>query len=366
VLLALGWVLGPGPERIDAQEVSAPDSTFFFVKGRDYGTDAVAGPLNAILNKGFAVAQWEGSDRAIFSYPYGWRAVWNSVRDPGPAMERAGGWSRVLRRHVVPLAGDEFRDGQWVPNYFGHVLEGGLTYRGLLEWNRLKGVPLPTLSALIVTQFAAVVNEAYETPVGPDPWVQDNGTAGTFMDLALFDPLGMFLFHHDGVARFYAQKLGGTLWPRQGSIALPGGLVMNNGQGIVMRLGLGFTDKVRLFFRGGVGAQAGLSFPRDDGLEVALSVGAESYSRVLSLDDQVESAKFGLTAGLWVDRGGSLLMSATWDFYTDRRLSVDVFPGIIKIGGFTPGVWLVVNNEGRPFLGLTGRRTLGAGLGIGF
>jgi hypothetical protein len=361
-----GAPAGPlGAQEPPAAGTRPADSTFFFVRGLGYGTDLYGGPFDVILNKGFAVAQWRGQDRHIFSYPYAWRAIWSSVKNPGPAMKKAGGWGKVLRRHMLPFGGDEIREGQWVPNYFGHVFEGGLSYRRLLEWNRVNGVPFATLTTVLTTQFAVALNEAYETP-RDDPWVRANGTAGLFMDFAVFDPVGMLLFHHDGVARFFARKLGTSLWPRQASITLPDGQVANNGQAIVFRPRLWFTDAFRLFLRAGVGVEGGVSIPRDDGLEVSLGLGAQSYSRTLDPESQVESAKFGLSAGVWVDREGSLLFSATWDEKTDRRLAIDLFPGVVSPGGLKIGAWFLIDADGRPYFGLTGGRTLGVGLGVGF
>lgn len=371
-------LFGLSPLRVQAQDGSLgpPDLSsveeladtaryeFFLNKGRDYGTDAYAGPFDVIFNKGFAVAQWQGQDRDIFSYPYGWRAVWASVTNPGPAMERAGGWGSVMKRHLLPFGGDEIRDGQWVPNYFGHVIEGGLAYRRLLEWNRAHGVPFPTLSAVLITQFAVGINEAYETPA-TDPWVQENGTAGLFVDFVIMDPLGMLLFHHDGVARFFTNRLGAVVWPRQASITFPGGRLTNNGEAVIVRPKLWFTDEFRFFFRGGVGAEVGISVPRDDGLEVAVGIGAESHAR--QVDEQgLETAQFSLSTGIWIDRDGSLLFQATWDHKTDRRLAIDVFPGVISIGGSTIGAWFQLDRDYTPYFGITGRRTLGLGVGAGF
>jgi hypothetical protein len=356
--------LGP-PDLSAVEELSdTARYEFFLNKGRDYGTDAYAGPFDVILNKGFAVAQWQGQDRHIFTYPYGWRAVWASVTNPGPAIERAGGWGSVLKRHLVPFGGDEIREGQWVPNYFGHVVEGGLAYRRLLEWNRGHGVPFPTLSAILVTQFAVGINEAYETPA-TDPWVQENGTAGLFVDFVIMDPLGMLLFHHDGVTRFFTNRLGAVVWPRQASITFPGGRLTNNGEAVIIRPKLWFTDEFRFFFRGGVGAEVGISVPRDDGLEVSVGIGAESHAR--QLDQQgVETAQFSLSTGIWIDRDGSLLFQATWDHKTDRRLAIDVFPGVISIAGSTIGAWFQLDRDYNPYFGITGRRTLGLGVGAGF
>jgi hypothetical protein len=336
----------------------------YFVKGRDYGTDAYGGPLDMIFNKGFAVAQWQDQDRHIFSYRYGWRAVWASVTRPSTAIERAGGWGTVLKSHVLPVGWQELKDGQWLPNYFGHVLEGGLAYRRLLEWNRSRGMPYPTLSAILVTQFAVTINEAYETPPR-DPWVQENGTAGAFVDWVIMDPLGMILLHQDGIAGFLANRLGAVVWPRQASITFPGGRLTNNGEAVIVRPKLWFSDDVRLFFRGGVGAEGGISFHRNDGLAVSVGAGVDSSGRQLNIE-HIEEASFAFSTGVWIDRGGSLLFSATYNHKTDRRISVDVFPGVISIGGATLGTWFQLDQDYRPYIGFTGRRTLGAGLGVGF
>jgi hypothetical protein len=336
----------------------------YFVKGRGYGTDAYGGPFDVILNKGFAVAQWQDQDRHIFSYPYGWNAVWASVTKPGPAMERAGGWITVFKYHLLPLGWDELKAGQWMPNYFGHILEGGLAYRRLLEWNRVNNVPFPTLTALFVTQLAATINEAYETPVA-DPWVQENGTAGAFMDWAIHDPLGMLLMHQDPIAGFFANELGAVVWPRQASITFPGGRLTNNGEAVILRPKLWFTDDFRFFFRGGVGAEGGVSFPYGSDLTVNVGAGANSSGRKLNVE-HIEEATFSFSSGLWIDRDGSLLFSATWDHKTDRRLAIDVFPGVISIAGSTIGTWFQFDQNWSPYFGITGRRTLGAGIGVGF
>jgi hypothetical protein len=337
----------------DSAAVATGLENAFFIRGRGYGTDAYAGPLDVILNKGFAVAQWQDQDRYIFSYPYGWDAVWASITRPGAAMERAGGWGKVLKLHVLPLGWEEFKDAQWMPNYFGHVIEGGLAYRRLLEWNRIHDVPFPTATAVLVTQFA--VN---------DPWVQENGTAGAFVDWWIMDPLGIVLMHQDPIAGFFAQRLGAVVWPRQASIIFPGGRLTNNGEAVILRPNLWFTDDFRFFFRGGVGAEAGISVPYD-GVTVNVGAGANSSGRKLNID-HVEEATFSFSSGVWIDRDGALLFSATWDHKTDRRLAIDVFPGVIDIAGSTIGAWFQLDQNYRPYLGITGRRTLGAGIGVGF
>jgi hypothetical protein len=176
----------------------------------------------------------------------------------------------------------------------------------------------------------------------------------------------MILFHQDGVARFVAEKLGATLWPRQASITFPGALLKNNGEAFVIRPRLWFSDRFRFFIRGGIGFEAGVSILREDGLEVSIGGGAESHRRDLDPVTQIESAQFNPSAGVWIDREGSLLFSMTWNQQTDRRFAIDVFPGVLSIAGARLGTWFMLDGDNRPYFGVTSRRTLGMGLGIGF
>lgn len=335
----------------------------FFYRGRAYGTDAYAGPFDVLFNKGFAIAQWEGRGRNLFSYPYGWKSVRESLDHPGVLARRWGGWKEVLRWQAVPFAQGGLDDSQWVPNYFGHIFEGGIAYRRLREWNEAHSVPLPSVTAFLVTYASALVNEAYEMPVG-EPGVED-GTIGASVDLLIFDPLGVLVFQQDFVARFMARWMKASLWPTQASITFDG-LLINNGESVVFKPPLPFTDRARLILRAGMGAEGGLSFRRDDGIDVSVTVGKQSKQRWLDPHTALEYAAFAWSAGLWLDRDGILLAGLTWDAGTDRRIGLNVYPGFARIAGAEVGGWFVLDASGRPYLGFTTSRTLGAGLGIGF
>ena len=96
-----------------------------------------------------------------------------------------------------------------------------------------------------------------------------------------------------------------------------------------------------------------------------VGAGANSSGRKLNIE-HIEEATFSFSSGIWIDRDGALHFSATWDHKTDRRLAIDVFPGVISIGGATVGTWFQLDQNWTPYFGITGRRTLGAGIGVGF
>ncbi|HKJ01013.1 MAG TPA: hypothetical protein VJ997_01125, partial [Longimicrobiales bacterium] len=66
-----------------------------------------------------------------------------------------------------------------------------------------------------------------------------------------------------------------------------------------------------------------------------------------------------------LDRDGVLLAGLTLDRRTDRRVGLNVFPGLVHPGGVSLGGWFLLDSQGRPYLGITGN-TLGLGVGIRF
>lgn len=344
---------GMASEAIARAPLDAPTSV---------GTDAYGGPFDVLFNKGFAVAQWEDREREIFRHRYGWGAVAASLQRPGEAVARAGGWAEVLKVHALPFYQGGYREPQWVTNWFGHVLEGGLSYRRQGEWNQRRNVPLPWVTAAVTTYAAALVNEAYETPPPPEG-EEVRGNAGIVMDLLVFDPLGILLFSLPEVRRL-SHRAGMLLWPSQASLIVPSGRLENNGQSLIFKVPLPRTTH-RLFVRSGMGVEGGLSLRGDDGRDLSVAVGIQSYTRVLD-DRDLEHPSFGWSASLWLDRRDALLAGLTVAERTDRRFSLNVYPGSASVKGVTLGAWLVVDASRRPYVGVTGRSTLGAGIGLGF
>ena len=343
-------------------ESTVPDEGPYFHRGRDFGTDAYAGPFDVILNKGYATAQWvkSGSDRSlIFENSYGWRSVWNSVRHPGQAAEASGGWGPLLRNHVIPFSSSDWKSWAWASNYTGHLLEGGIANRRLTEWFEARGVPGARVLAGITTMGASVLNEAYE--VGRRP-----ARGATMVDLVMFDLGGVLLFQSDRVSRFFAQRAGAALWPLQASITAPDGRLINNGHHLVFKLPLRSSERVSLFVKTGLGLQIGLSFKRADGRSLSFALGGESRKQFIDPVTGLEKVEFGFAAGLWWDYDNTLLASLLLDESTRRFLALNVYPGVWRIAGGQLGLWFTLDHARKPYFGITGRKSLGLGFGVGF
>lgn len=339
----------------NANEI-AEEGPYFF-HGRGYGTDATAGPFDVLLNKGFATAQWEGKGRNLFTYPYGFDRTLRAITHPNEAMQNSGGWRRTLRVHVVPGSREGWSTWAWVPNYYGHVLEGGIAYRRLREWAAYQGIPYPAVFAGVSTWASAFMNEAYEDP-DPGP-----SYGGTTLDLLFFDLGAIFLFEYDPVARFFAKNLRASVWPTQAALRLNDGELINNGHHLVMKLPLPRVESFSFFIKGGLGFMGGFAFHRDNGIDINVGAGWESKKRFIDPATRLETSEFGPAGGIWVDRRGTLLGSLLIEPHTDRYIALNIYPGVAPfLGDF--GAWVAFNSDGRPSVGLS--HPLGMGLGAAF
>ncbi len=342
----------------DSTIIEESDGRYFFYKGRPYGTDAVTGPIDVLLNKGYAVAQFNNRNRYIFDYDYGSRHVWNSIRHFRENVERCGGFRRCIEDEVFATWLD-WDSWKWSPSSLGHVLEGGMTYRRLAEWNRAHDVPLPAVTAAVVTMGSAVVNEMYSHP----GWIQ--GSAATATDLLFFDPLGIVLFSFDGVADFVSGPLRGNIWASQAALTFDGELV-NNGNNFVVKVPWSPIPRTSIFVRGGLAFTPGLTYHRDDGLDVSVAIGGEG--RIQNVDPLTgeETPEIALGGGVFVDRDGTLLWSVMASETEHRRFVVNVYPGVIDVAGGRLGGWLIVREDWHLRFGISVAGALGLGVGTGY
>ena len=338
------------PDAPDSTSVRTPRPAFFY-GSRPAGSDAVVGPLGLILNKGFQTAQVANRDRHIFDVPYGWEHVRNSLANGFTLTKRSSG----LPREFWPINGD-INDWDWWPNYFGHVLEGGIATRQVTEWYRAHGVPAPKLTGALTGWAAAVVNEAYEHGGVEEGW------AGTALDLYLFDPMGILLFSHDGVARFFSQDLGATVWPRQASLTIPGWVLHNNGQDLIFKVPWSPLPSTSLFMRTGLGQHFGLTFHRGHGLDVSVGMGGEAATQYLEEQKESEAAGVAPSLGLFIDRGNALLTGVFITPLPERYVTVNVYPGAVPALGAL-GAWIVVGRNSLKF-GISQTRAAGLGAGV--
>lgn len=333
------------------------DTTRLLYRGLPYGSDAYVSPFTIILNKGFDIFQLRHHPRDVWTFPYhiGWKhSIIEAFTRPGPSIERFG-WKRFVRIELLPL-GFSIEEGNWVANYAEHLLVGGLTMRMLDEWNRAHGVPFPRATAMATTYLASIFNEITET--------RNLGeiTAGGVADIVVFDLAAITLFHWDQPTRFFARTLQAADWSNQASFTFPNRQLQNNGQYMSLKVPIGL-ERTRLFIRGGMGAQFGISRKVGDANHFSVGVGGDTEVREVDASGH-ETVKFAPSAGVFWDRDNSLLWSVQMS-PAENLVAVNVFPGVLGGPLRQAGVWAVLTRRNELRFGFVHRRSLGLGVGFG-
>ena len=114
----------------------------------------------------------------------------------------------------------------------------------------------------------------------------------------------------------------------------------------------------------GMGSQVGFSYQLNKDYNISAGFSARAYQVVLldSLARQVTIATRP-SAGIFLDKQNSLMASLVWAQVPDYTWQANLYPGIIRFGKFSPGLWAVVGNSGFFAFGITSSYTFGIGLG---
>jgi hypothetical protein len=337
--VALSFVL------LTAGAASADDSTgYYFYKGYDYGTQANYNPGNVIINGGYGIWQvWPNSmNRQVVATPYRqwWRNTWRNIRNPFATIERFG-LKRFLETEIYPSS-LKINDSPCVPNYFLHGIGAGMHYRETAEWFQWHGFAHPRAWSFASMYAYHLLSEV----------VENNGSTALSVDpvadLYIFDPLGIALFSSDRVCRFFSEKLELSEWSLQPAYNARTGNLENMGQFYIIRWPLVHDKRWSLLVHGGLHGMAGLSRRFPDGRSYSLAGGLVVED--LRTADQggpglAKTATTTWTAGFFYDRNNSLLLSLTGSVIPHNRLRLNVYPGLLRLGKLSPGLFLCDTGE---------------------
>jgi hypothetical protein len=182
-------------------------------------------------------------------------------------------------------------------------------------------------------------------------------------DLYVFDLGGILLFSSDRVRRAFSETLELTNWPGQPSFDFARRTLENAGQQYVLRVPLPRTGRARLFYAFGVSTLGGVSIGRRGGTSVSLAAGADAVDNpVVDPATGRRTVLLRPNAGVFVDRGGSLLVSLVRTGQSDALLAANVYPGVLRLRGVSPGLWAQALRGGGVRVGLAA--PLGFGVAV--
>lgn len=326
----------------------AQDQPYYFYRGRTFGSEATFNPVVKLLQGGFYILDNDNRSNNPFIVRYGdglRNVAWN-LAHPFSAISEYG-WTRFLTTEILP--NPSRRTAQWVPNYFGHIIGEGMTFRATEEWFRFHGHRHPTRLALVTTVLESMLNEVVENGD------YRGSNVDPIADMYIFNPLGILLFRSDKVAAFFSGTLHMAYWPRQLTLDPVSGTFENVGHDFVFKFPMTRSGKVGLFASYGTHSLVGVSMRRSP--THSLSIGGGVMAKEL-VDAEPGLPSRSLTAnivpalGLFYDRENSLLFSLVVAPRKDDVMSLNIYPGVLRIGGTFPGLFLATGGERRLSFGI--------------
>jgi len=344
-----------------AQKDSTGVKPYYFFKGYTYGSMRTYNPLSFMLNSGYDIYQLTEHDRHIFSFPYAKSTAnvfWN-LGHPVKVINEIGWWN-FIGSEIIPSSLNPDK-AQWVPYYLLHMVGGGMTFRSMSEWYRFHHVKYPNVFSFTTVMSGYLLNEV----------IENNGYKGhnsdPLPDVYIFNLAGVALFSSESVCRFFSYKLHMADWSLQPSITFTDFALHNNGQYFSFKWEIPFERRLSLFMRLGMGSLFGVSWKFTNGTALSLGAGVRSGERyLLSAFGRQVGITTPFSIGIFYDWNNSLLASIQASNVSDYFVNANVYPGLFKIGDFSPGLWAVFDKKGYPTLGITTRYTLGVGLGYNF
>ncbi|HEY9225254.1 MAG TPA: hypothetical protein VIP11_01320 [Gemmatimonadaceae bacterium] len=358
-VLLLGACKSAPPAFVSATPAPAPDSATtsakrFYAK-RPTGSEAQFNPLSLIVNGGFDQLR-TAVNRDVTAFPYGpsARQLWRSTTNPVRPI-RNYGWKNWLRNEVFPLSGKGSGGGQWYPNYHLHLFAGGMTYVRTIEWYEQHGVAHPRLAAGTTVFAWHVLTEVLE-----------NGTSTTSVDgltdLLIFDPASILLWNQPWMSRPFGRRLEFTNWPGQPSYVPHRNQLENAYMMAMLRAPLPRTERWKVMTTMGNAFLLGISRRlSSDALWLSVSGGFDPADNpVIDETTDAKTATLHANAGIFLDRDGSLLVSAITKGGSSNGLTVNVYPGAFGRSTYWPGLWAQAVRGGGARFGIATR--LGFGL----
>jgi hypothetical protein len=350
------------PSEIPPPKSKFGDDSHRFYKGVPYGSESQFSPLTEVLNEGFDMFRIDNMNRRLADFPFDRAAknVFHSLIHADSAY-RAYGFRNTLTDELLPLSWGTSGGPQWLANYTCHFLGSGMVSARMVEWFEAHDVPHPVALSVLSMYAAHFMNEVVEDG-GAD---QRTHPLDAVADIYVFDLAGILVFRSERVQKFFGETLELTNWQGQATLttqdnAIDNARIENTYQEFVLRFPFPRTDKVRGMAAWGPYSMAGVSIGSRYGTSVSLAGGGDIKTHTDAATGKSTNT-FKPYGGIFIDRRGSLLASVVVKDSREVLAAANIYPGVIRVGGTTFGLWGQLLNDHTWRVGIV--PTFGLGFG---
>ncbi len=263
----------------------------------------------------------------------GVNTVFRSLTQPRKAINTIG-WSTFANSELIPF-GFSKTTSQWIPNYGLHLIGGGMEYARMSDYYAYHNFKYPRIWAAFTSLTEQYLNEAVEMRGN------DHLSFSAVADWYFFDIPGIILFSFEPVQRFFSQTITVRSWLGQASYVPGDHSIRNTGQYYSIKIQPRFLGKLSFLYYLGAGWLFGGGYEHR-GVTYSLAYGNKT-DEVFVVDEatKIEYIRVKPSAAFFIDKNNSLLFSlvVTTHRVYQENVRIDLFPGVLKIGKFSFGLW---------------------------
>lgn len=260
------------------------------------------------------------------------------------------GFNAFAHSELIPF-GFSKTTSQWIPNYMLHLVGGGTEYARMTDYYAYHNFKHPRIWAAATSLTEQLLNEAVEMRG------REKLYPSVVADWYFFNIPSLFIFSIKPVQYFFSHVLITRSWLGQASYSPGDHSIRNTGQYYSIKVQPRFLGNFSMLYYMGAGWLFGGGYDLN-GITYSVGYGTKT-EEVFVVDEErkIEYVKLTPSAGLFIDKENSLLFSlvVTTNKVYQENIRVDLFPGIIKIGNFSPGLWMNYSFESVSYFGITFR-----------
>lgn len=322
---------------------------YFYRPENTFGSESQIHPLNIFLNGAYDMLRNGGHSKRFLAWNYrgDGEHVWNNLKDPIGNIKKFGVNEFVHQEIFNFTLG--VKSAEFLPNIGEHTIGNGMHYAKLAEYFEYHNVSYPYLWSGITTTAYQIMNEV----------VESEGYRGVNVDLIadiyIFNVAGIAIFSTEWGKQFFSKTLPVNEWSPQPMVEPLTGNLQNAGQQYYIRKPISFLGNFSPFIYYGVYTLAGASYAYD--AEHSFTVAAGKVINKLGegrlrgfrkIDPQLDGS-----LGFFWDRNSSLMTSVLFTGPGLYNMQLNIYPGVVFFGDFSPGFYLAVGEWDGIILGVT-------------
>ena len=332
-------------------------NSYYFYNPQIYnGSENFFHPINTVLNGSYDILR-NGSIQSHNIMDISYRSsadnIWYNITHPIKNIKKFG-LEQFIELEIFNLSFDPSK-GHFLPNIANHVLGNGMLYVKMEEWYDHHNFQYPRIMSLTSTTIYQVMNEVVEHPSG-----RRYVNVDSISDLLIFNPLGILLFSLEDIKYFFSKIVPIQDWSLQPMYNPLAQTLENTGQNYIMHFPFLGSRRLQPFAYWGIHGMAGMTYKIKSDKYISIGLG-RVVNRIRSEireTDYLENTIFFTpdmdgTASIFLSKNNSLLISAMVTGPRFYNAQINIYPGVIKIGKFSPGLYCAFGESEGLVLGLS-------------